>query len=210
VVGYSLGGERWDGKEEGEEEGEIEEESDRARVYIDFYRWNPQQNVSVSIPVGESTGDSATSLYGDLGLNPSIIPLVKSSEKNPRHHTVTTFQKNYIIHRGYSRYIPMNLLCQYILTVSPTGIVCRYIPIELEMELFSSVKITDEKISLVIPLLFADFLVVDGVWFLSTLEIISIGASLPWGFVMMMVLCYGFQNLFFFSIFLSLFSHSSP
>jgi len=27
VVGYSLGGERWDGKEEGEEEGETEEES---------------------------------------------------------------------------------------------------------------------------------------------------------------------------------------
>jgi len=27
VVGCSLGGERWDGKEEGEEEGETEEES---------------------------------------------------------------------------------------------------------------------------------------------------------------------------------------
>jgi hypothetical protein len=27
VVGYSLGGERWDGEEKGEEEGEIEEES---------------------------------------------------------------------------------------------------------------------------------------------------------------------------------------
>jgi hypothetical protein len=26
----------------------------------------------------------------------------------------------------------------------------------------------------------------------------------------MMVLCYGFQNLFFFSFFFSLFSHSSP
>jgi hypothetical protein len=45
VVGYSLGGERWDG----EEEGEIEEESVRAWVFIDFYRWNPQQNVFVSI-----------------------------------------------------------------------------------------------------------------------------------------------------------------
>jgi hypothetical protein len=163
VVGYSLGGERWDGEEEGEEEGEIEEESVRAWVYIDFYRWNPQQNVSVSIPVGESAGDSVTSLYGDLGLNPSVIQSVKSSEKNTRHHTVATFQKNYIIHQGYGRYIPTNLLCQYIPIVSPTSIVCRYIPIELEMELFSSVKITDEKISLVITLLFADFLVVDGV-----------------------------------------------
>jgi hypothetical protein len=27
VVGCSLGGERWDGKEEGEEEGETEEEN---------------------------------------------------------------------------------------------------------------------------------------------------------------------------------------
>jgi hypothetical protein len=27
VVGCSLGGERWDGKEEGEEEGETEEDS---------------------------------------------------------------------------------------------------------------------------------------------------------------------------------------
>ena len=45
VVGCSLGGERWDG----EEEGEIEEESVRAWVFIDFYRWNPQQNVFVSI-----------------------------------------------------------------------------------------------------------------------------------------------------------------
>ena len=38
VVGCSLGGERWDGKEE---EGETEEESvDRGGVYNGFYRWN--------------------------------------------------------------------------------------------------------------------------------------------------------------------------
>jgi len=36
----------------------------------------------------------------------------------------------------------------------------RYILIELEMELFPSVRITDEKILSVIPLLFAGFLVV--------------------------------------------------
>jgi hypothetical protein len=38
VVDCSLGGERWDGKEE---EGETEEESvDRGGVYNGFYRWN--------------------------------------------------------------------------------------------------------------------------------------------------------------------------
>jgi len=62
-------------------------------VYIGFYRWNHLRNVSVDIPVGESAGDCATSLYGDPDLNPSVIPSVKSSEKNPRHHTVATFQK---------------------------------------------------------------------------------------------------------------------
>ena len=71
------------------------------RVYIDFYRWNHRRTRSVGIPVGESTGDRATSLYGDPGLNPSVIPSVKSSEKNPRHHTVAAFQKNYIIRRWY-------------------------------------------------------------------------------------------------------------
>ena len=96
-------------------------------VYIGFYRWNHLRNVSVGIPVGESAGDCATSLYGDPGLNPSVIPSVKSSEKNPRHHTVATFQKNYIICRRYGRYIP---------TVSLTEIVCRYIPTELPMKKF--------------------------------------------------------------------------
>jgi hypothetical protein len=40
VVGYSFGGERWDGKEEGEEEGETEEEVSAKWVYNGFYRWN--------------------------------------------------------------------------------------------------------------------------------------------------------------------------
>ena len=130
VVGYSLEGESWDG----EEEGEIEEER-----------------------VGDSAGDCATSLYGDPSLNPSVIPSVKSSKTNPRHHTVATLQKNYIIRRRYGLYIPTEYVRRYILTVSPTGTVCRYIPTEVEMELFPSVKITDEKI----PLVFADFLVVN-------------------------------------------------
>jgi hypothetical protein len=106
--------------------------------------------------IGDSAGECATSLYRDPGLNPSVHLSVKSSEKNPRHHTVATFQKNYIIRRWYGRYIPMELIRRYI----PTGIICRYIPIELEMELLPSAKITGENISSVIPLVFAGFLVV--------------------------------------------------
>jgi hypothetical protein len=52
-------------------------------------------------------------------LNSSVIP----SETNPRHHTIATFQKNYIVCRRYGRYIPK----------------------DFETELFPSVKITDKK-----------------------------------------------------------------
>jgi len=117
-------------------------------VYIDFYQWNHRRIMSIGMPFSESADDSATSLYEDPGLNPSVIQLVKSSEKNPRHHTVATFQKNYIICRWYGRYIPT----------------------ELETELYPSVKITDEKILSVISLVFADFLVVSkhhGYWILQ-------------------------------------------
>ena len=83
VVGCSMGGERWDGKEE---EGETEEESvSSGGVYNSFYRWNHRRNVSV--------GDSAMSLYDYLSLNPSVIPSVKSFEK--------------IVRRRYGRYIPL-------------------------------------------------------------------------------------------------------
>ena len=129
-------------------------------VYNGFYRWNHRQNVSVGIPVGDSAGENVTSLYGYPDLNPSVIPLVKPSEKNPRHHTVTTFQKNYIVRRRYGRYIPTNVFHRYIPTVSPMDSLCRYISTDVEMELCPSVKITDEKILLVSPLVFADFLVV--------------------------------------------------
>ena len=88
VVGCSLGGERWDR----EEEGEIEKESVDI-VYIGFYQWNHQQTRSVDIPVCDSVGECVTSLYRDPSLNTSIIPFVKSFEKNPRHRTIATFQK---------------------------------------------------------------------------------------------------------------------
>ena len=119
-------------------------------VYIDFYRWNHRRTRSVGIPVGDSAGESVTSLYGYPSLNPSVIPSVKSSEKNPCHHTVVTFQKNCIVHRRYGRYIPTNVFHRYITTVSLTDGICRYIPTDFETELYSSV----------IPLVFADFLIV--------------------------------------------------
>jgi len=46
-------------------------------VYTGFYRWHHRQNVSV----GDSAGESATSLYGYPGLNPSVISSVTSSEQ---------------------------------------------------------------------------------------------------------------------------------
>jgi len=86
--------------------------------------------------------------------------LVKSFEKNPRHHTVATFQTNYIGRQRYDQYIPTNVFRRYVPTVSPTDFICRYIPTDFEMKLFPTVRITDEKIPSVIPLVFADFLVV--------------------------------------------------
>jgi hypothetical protein len=73
----------------------------RQRGYVDngFYRWNRQRNVSVGDSIGDSASENATSLYGYLGLNPSVIPSIKSSEKTPRHHTVASFQTNCIGHR---------------------------------------------------------------------------------------------------------------
>lgn len=38
-------------------------------------------------------------------------------------------------------------------------IFCQYIPIELKIEVFSLVKITDKKILYIIPLVLVDFLV---------------------------------------------------
>jgi len=136
----------------------------RQSGYIFYcYRWNHRQTHFVGIPVGDSACESATSLYEDPGLNPSVIPSVTSSETNPRHHTVATFQKNYIVRRRYSRYIPTDGFRRYIPTVLPMNVLCRYIPKDFETELFPSVKITDEKISSVSPLVFADFLVVTGI-----------------------------------------------
>jgi hypothetical protein len=132
----------------------------RGCVYNGFYRWNHRRIHSVGISIGDSIGESATSLYNYLSLNPLVIPSVKSSEKTPRHHTVASFQTNFIGCRRYGRYIPTEYLRRYIPTVSPTDLFRRYIPTDFETELFSSAIITDEKIPSVIPLVFASFLVV--------------------------------------------------
>jgi hypothetical protein len=128
VVGCSLGGERWDGKEEGEEEGETKEESvGRGGTYImAFIDGITDEHVSSVITVGDSIGEIATSLYGYLrlnslvipsvnpsvkvydylSLNPSVMPSLTSSKKTPRHHTAATFQTNCIGRRRYGRYSP--------------------------------------------------------------------------------------------------------
>jgi hypothetical protein len=85
VVGCSLEGKSWDA----EEEGEIEEEKVGRWVYIGFYRRNHQRICFVGIPVGKSTDDSTTSLYGDPSLNFFVIPSIKSYEKI---HFITQLQ----------------------------------------------------------------------------------------------------------------------
>jgi len=54
-------------------------------IYTGFYRWNHRRHVSV----GDSAGESGTSLYDYPGLNPSVIPSIKSSEKI---HVITPLQ----------------------------------------------------------------------------------------------------------------------
>jgi hypothetical protein len=79
-------------------------------------------------------------------LNPSVIPSVKSSGK--------------IVRRRYGRYILTDIFRRYILTVSPTKLVRRYIPTDFETEFSLSVITTDGIFPLVIPLVFSGFLVV--------------------------------------------------
>jgi hypothetical protein len=75
----------------GEEEGEIEEGwgGPAAWWYIHFYRGNYQQKYFVD----DSDGEGVTSLYGDPGLNPSIIPLVKAPAKTSKSSTCFFFSK---------------------------------------------------------------------------------------------------------------------
>jgi hypothetical protein len=84
----------------------------------------------------------------------------KRLKKNPRHHIIATFQKNYRIRRWYGWYIPTDVFRWYRQTISPTDGFYRYIPTDVETELLSSIIFTDKNILSVILLVFADFLVV--------------------------------------------------
>jgi len=64
--------------------GKKKKEKQRKRVLADgwvyngFFRWNHRRIHSVGDSIGAFVGESATSLYGYLSLNPSVIPSVKS------------------------------------------------------------------------------------------------------------------------------------
>ena len=87
--------------------------------YIDFYWWNQRWTRHVGIPVDNSDGEQAMSLYGDPSLNPSVILSVKSSEKISCHQTVSFFQNSiYSISNSISIY-------QRNYSVSIYGLNCR-------------------------------------------------------------------------------------
>jgi hypothetical protein len=64
-------------------------------VYIGDYQWNHRRKFFFGIPIGESAGDCATSLYGDPSLNPSVIMSVKSSKKTTSSHHCNLKKKQY-------------------------------------------------------------------------------------------------------------------
>jgi hypothetical protein len=117
------------GKKKGKKKEKQRKRVSAEWVYNGFDRWNHRRTHSVGIPVSDSASESATSLYGYPGLNPSVILSIKSAENNPRHHIVGTFQKNCIVGRRYGRYIPMEVFRQYIPIVSLTDVLCRYMPV---------------------------------------------------------------------------------
>ena len=55
-------------------------------AYNGFFRWNHRRITSVGDSISDSFGDSATSLYGYLSLNPSVISSVKSSDVTTSLH----------------------------------------------------------------------------------------------------------------------------
>jgi len=97
VFGYSLGGELQFGR--GEVGWERRRRRNRGRecrqmgAYNGFFRRNHQRMYSV--------GASATSLYGYLSLNPSVISVGKIAW---RHHVVAYFQTSCITRRRNCQY----------------------------------------------------------------------------------------------------------
>jgi hypothetical protein len=138
VFGCSLGGELQF------ERGEVGWERRRKRrnrgrecrqmgAYNVFFRPNHRRNTSVGASFGDSVGDSATSLYGYLSLNPPVIFVGKIAW---RHHAVAYFQTSCIPRWRNCRYIPMEYFRRYIPTVLPMDLFCRYILIDFETKLF--------------------------------------------------------------------------
>ena len=113
--------------------GKKKKEKHRKRVSVDWWAYNGffRRNHRRKESVGDSVGESATSLYGYLSLNPLVMSVGKITW---RHHAVAYFQTNCIPCRRNRRYIPT----------------------DFETELLY----TDGKIPSVIPLVFSDFLVV--------------------------------------------------
>ena len=114
--------------------GKKKKKKQRKRVSVDrwvnngFFRWNHRRITSI----GDSVGDSATSLYGYLSLNPSIIPSVKSSDvTTPLHisrqtlypvgETVGIYRRVYSV-GIYRQILRRNYFHRYIL---PTEKFCR-------------------------------------------------------------------------------------
>jgi len=66
--------------------GKKKKKKQRKRVLADrwayngFFRWNHRRITSVDASIDDSVGDSATSLYDYLSLNPSVILSVKLSD----------------------------------------------------------------------------------------------------------------------------------
>jgi hypothetical protein len=98
VVVCSLGGESWDG----EEEGEIGGRGSVEWWYINFYRWNHQRTPSIGDFIGHSDGELVTSLYGDPGLNSSVISYVKSPAKTSTSLNCFFFFLNSSIYSVYN------------------------------------------------------------------------------------------------------------
>jgi len=49
----------------------------RVSAYNSFFRWNHRRITSIDDSIGNFVGESVTSLYGYLSLNPLVIPSVK-------------------------------------------------------------------------------------------------------------------------------------
>jgi hypothetical protein len=65
--------------------------------YIHFCRWNHRRTTSIRDFIGNFDGELVTSLYGDPGLNPSVIPSVKSPAKTSMSTNCLFFYSKYSV-----------------------------------------------------------------------------------------------------------------